>query len=97
MMSNSALRKGGATLFFTTFTRTWLPITSSPSFSWLARRMSSTYGSIEFQGVTAGGCFRIAEHDTDFFAQLVDEDTGGIGFADGLSQFTKSLRHQSRL
>ena len=56
-----------------------------------------TYGSIEFQGVTAGGCFRIAEHDTDFLTQLIDEDTGGIGFADGRSQFTKSLRHQSRL
>ena len=33
MISNSALRKGGATLFFTTFTLVWLPITSSPSFS----------------------------------------------------------------
>src|SRR5204862_7221302 len=31
MMSNSAWRNGGATLFFTTFTRTWLPITTSRS------------------------------------------------------------------
>ena len=31
VISNSALRKGGATLFFTTFTRTRLPRTFSPS------------------------------------------------------------------
>ena len=30
MMSNSASRKGGATLFLTTFTRTWLPTISLP-------------------------------------------------------------------
>src|SRR2546421_5708961 len=41
MMSNSAWRNGGATLFLTTFTRTWLPITTSRSFTGAMRRMSS--------------------------------------------------------
>src|SRR5438067_12937970 len=41
MMSNSACLNGGATLFFTTFTRTRLPNASTPSFSVSMRRMSS--------------------------------------------------------
>jgi len=41
MMSNSAWRNGAATLFFTTFTRTCEPITSSFSFTGPMRRMSS--------------------------------------------------------
>ncbi len=41
MMSNSACLNGGATLFFTTFTRTRLPIASTPSLSVSMRRMSS--------------------------------------------------------
>ena len=40
MMSNSACLNGGATLFFTTFTRTCDPITSSFSFTGPMRRMS---------------------------------------------------------
>ena len=40
-MSNSASRKGGATLFFTTLTRVRLPTTDSPSFTAPVRRMSS--------------------------------------------------------
>src|SRR5438093_5124935 len=41
MMSNSAWRNGGATLFFTTFTRTWFPMTTSRSLTGAIRRMSS--------------------------------------------------------
>ena len=41
MMSNSAWRNGGATLFFTTFTRVRLPTTSTPSLMDSMRRMSS--------------------------------------------------------
>ena len=41
MMSNSACRNGGATLFFTTFTRVRLPTTSTPSLIDSMRRMSS--------------------------------------------------------
>jgi hypothetical protein len=40
MMSNSAWRKGGATLFFTTFTRVREPTTSAPSLMDSMRRMS---------------------------------------------------------
>jgi len=40
MMSNSACLNGGATLFFTTFTRTCEPTTSSLSFTGPMRRMS---------------------------------------------------------
>ncbi len=39
--SNSACRNGGATLFLTTLTRTWLPMTVSRSFTGPMRRMSS--------------------------------------------------------
>ena len=41
MMSNSACLNGGATLFFTTFTRVRLPMTSAPSLIDSMRRMSS--------------------------------------------------------
>ena len=30
------------------------------------------YGSVEFQSITTGSCFRVTKHDTDFFTQLVD-------------------------
>ena len=39
--SNSATRNGGATLFFTTFTRTRLPTDSVPDLIVSTRRMSS--------------------------------------------------------
>src|SRR5437773_1401188 len=41
MMSNSACLKGGAHLFFTTFTRVRLPVISAPSLIASMRRMSS--------------------------------------------------------
>ena len=40
MMSNSAWRNGGATLFLATFTRVRLPTTSTPCLSDSMRRMS---------------------------------------------------------
>ena len=40
MMSNSASRKGGATLFLTTFARVRLPMISPPDFSDSMRRTS---------------------------------------------------------
>ena len=39
----------------------------------------------------------IAEHDTNLFTQLVDEDTGGVGLADGRCQLSQCLRHQACL
>ncbi len=41
MMSNSAIRNGGATLFFATLTRARLPMISVPSLMDSTRRMSS--------------------------------------------------------
>src|SRR5262249_11787101 len=38
---------------------------------------------VEFQRVAAGGGFGVAEHHTDFLADLVDEDDGAAGTADG--------------
>ena len=39
-----------------------------------------THTGIKLQGTAAGGGFRIAEHDADFFTNLVDEDQAGVGF-----------------
>ena len=65
----------------------------------LFERLDTAYihtdGRVKLQ-CTATGCnLRIAEHDTDFFTQLVDKDHGTAGFADDTGQFTKCLRHQS--
>lgn len=57
----------------------------------LASTDVETYGSIELQRVTSGGCFGVTEHYTDFFAELVDEDTGCTGLAYGGCQLTQRL------
>ena len=44
-------------------------------------------GSVEFQGVSAGCRLGITEHDTDFLAELVDEDAAGIRLRDVGGQF----------
>ena len=53
--------------------------------------------SVEFQRITAGGGFGIAEHHADFFAQLVDENAGGVRLVDAGGEFAQCLRHQARL
>src|SRR6202050_1566156 len=50
--------------------------------------------SIEFQRVTAGGGFRIAEHDPYLHPYLIDEDHHRIGALDVAGEFTQRLRHQ---
>ncbi len=52
---------------------------------------------IEFQCVTTGCGFRTSEHNPDFIAELVDENTKATGFVDGTRQFTESLAHQTSL
>ena len=47
-----------------------------------------TYRGKEFKSTTAGSGFRIAEHDADFFAKLVDKDNRCLGFTDGSSQLS---------
>ena len=54
-------------------------------------------GSIEFERITAGGGFRVAEHDADLRAQLVGEDDRGLGLVDGAGKFAKRLRHEAGL
>ena len=43
---------------------------------------------VEFQRSTASCCLGIAEHDADFFADLVDEDRAGVAARKGCCQFS---------
>ena len=49
------------------------------------------HGCVEFEGVAAGGGFRIAEHDADFLTKLVDENAACAGFGDVCGEFAESL------
>ena len=53
--------------------------------------------AVEFEGVAAGGGFGAAEEDSDFFAELVDEDAAAVGLADGGGEFAEGLAHESGL
>ena len=52
---------------------------------------------VEFQRLAAGRGFRVAEHDADFFAQLIGENAGGLGLAQNGSQLAQRLAHQPGL
>ncbi len=54
MMSNSASRNGGATLFFTTFAFTRLPTIASPFFTCAMRRMSIRTDAANFKASPPG-------------------------------------------
>ena len=54
-------------------------------------------GGVEFQRIAARGGFRIAEHDTDLEADLIEENQQRIGFGNGPSQLAERLRHQARM
>src|SRR5207237_9040189 len=56
-----------------------------------------TDGGVEFQRVAAARRLRIAEHDADLHANLIDEDDEAIRFRDGAGEFAQSLTHQPRL
>src|SRR5210317_1667517 len=45
------------------------------------------YRGIELEGITTGGGFWIAEQNSNFHADLIDENHRGPGFADGCGQF----------
>ena len=53
--------------------------------------------SVELQGAAAGGRFRIAEHDADLFADLVDEDHARLGLARHSADLAQGLRHEPGL
>ena len=52
---------------------------------------------VELEGAATGGGFRIAEHDADLLADLVDEDECGAGLGDGAGELAQGLGHQARL
>ena len=45
----------------------------------------------------ARGRLRVAEHHTDLFADLIDEDEAGARLADRSGELAQGLGHQARL
>ena len=55
------------------------------------------YRSIELKGIATSSGLGVAEEHTQFLAQLVNEDAGGVGLRDCCSKLTQCLRHESCL
>src|SRR5260370_6824810 len=55
------------------------------------------HGRIKFEGAAAGGGLWIAEHHSDLFTDLVDEDHARAALGHDAGQLTHGLRHQARL
>ena len=77
MMSNSAWRNGGATLFLTTLTRARDADRFLAGFDRLDPADVQPHRGVELQRLAAGGGLGRAEHHADLHAQLVDEDDHG--------------------
>src|SRR6185312_17493707 len=56
-----------------------------------------SYGCVKLQRTAAGSGFGVTEHNTDLFANLVDENETSIGTGDDSRQLTKRLGHHARL
>ena len=91
-MSNSAVLKGGETLFLTTLTLVSLPTASSPFLMVPMRRMSEHRG-VEL--AAAAGVFRAA-NITPIHADLVDEMTMQLVFLI-VAELAQRLAHQTGL
>ena len=52
---------------------------------------------VELQRAATGSGFRIAEHDADLFANLVDKDETRVRFGHDTGELAEGLRHQARL
>src|SRR3954465_7061009 len=52
---------------------------------------------VELEGLAAGGGLGISEHDSDFFAKLIDEHHSAIGAIDGAGQLPQCLTHEPSL
>ncbi len=50
-----------------------------------------THTCIEFERVASGGCLWIAEHHSDFGAQLIDENEDRVRLGNRARQFTQGL------
>src|SRR5215467_9132812 len=55
------------------------------------------HGGVELERVAAGGGLRVAKHDADLHANLIDEDDHGLRTGNRTSKFAQSLRHQPGL
>src|SRR3989338_7255075 len=55
------------------------------------------HGRIELKSFPAWGSFGVAEHDSNFLPQLIDEDNTSFGAIDTRREFSERLRHQTSL
>ena len=53
-----------------------------------------TDGGEELERLAAGGGFRIAEHNADLLAKLIDENDAGIGLSDDAGELPERLAHK---
>jgi len=94
--SNSASRKGGAILFFTTRAR----VRSPPTFALFDRAGAADVDADGGRKTLAPGRrsgFGIAEHHADFLADLIDEDDRAFGFGNRAGELAECLLMRRRL
>ena len=96
-MSNSAVRKGGATLFFLTVTRCPVAHVFVALLDGFDAAHIQANAGVEFEGHAAGGGLRVAKHYTDLLAQLVGEDQARVAPLDGAGQLAQRLAHEPGL
>ena len=63
----------------------------------LAPANVDAYAGVKLECLAAGSDFGAAKHHTHFFAQLIGENAGGLGFAHDGGEFAEGLAHQPRL
>ena len=92
-MSNSASRKGGATLFLTNLA---LGARADDPGSALDRADTpdiDAHRRVELERVAAASGFRIAEHHADLHTDLVDKDDDRARARDYRGELAQRLRH----
>ena len=55
------------------------------------------HGRVELERAAARGGLRVAEHDADLLAQLVDEDAHGVGLGERAGELAHRLAHEACL
>ena len=97
-MSKSTCRNGGASLFFTTLTRVWLPghVSSRSLIDPGAADFQPDRG-VELQRIAPRRGLRIAEHHPDLQPDLVQEDQRGLALGHAAGQLAQRLAHQPRV
>src|SRR4030095_1303501 len=53
--------------------------------------------AVELERIATSGGFRVAEHDPDLHADLVDEDDHGVRTGDVAGELAQRLRHEARM